>query len=381
MVAQDRFGQSQLRSFAERIAEIVAPVVDECAASAAHANAALAILAREPRSLERELRHGANVLRLDVTELERRFRSAPQAALDFEARGTASSRAAGPRGPSALAGPPPDDDEETKDEETKEERVVEDPAARAAAWKPDKKPALRHASRTGWGSLVSRDGLVKKRVWLELRDAPPRTLRYAPDTASPRRLSVSEPRARVIRCDAPCTLQLRLNLPNDDLVVGFERVAPEAKTESRGALAKLSELSTLKTDDAMSYIVGGAWYNKMANFLVCAVDCTGGQPFEGPERPFMQLNRPPGPAPARVPGKPLGGAGNARKSSIIRARDLGDSLRARAFSVAGPEVKAAYQSLLKVIIRPPRATYDERRLGVADFAIKTEATTHRTFER
>ena len=47
MVAQDRFGQAQLRSFAERIAEIVAPVVDECAASAAHANAALAILARE----------------------------------------------------------------------------------------------------------------------------------------------------------------------------------------------------------------------------------------------------------------------------------------------------------------------------------------------
>ncbi|KAK7230231.1 palmitoyl-(protein) hydrolase [Aureococcus anophagefferens] len=556
MVAQDRFGQSQLRSFAERIAEIVAPVVDECAASAAHANAALAILAREvercndrglghlvpleaasacvacggalgkrggtrdamavnchdcgdvlcalcapqlpgsgdgdeasgprrscgdcaharqtgrrvlrmqpptggdevkafalralfderasdeglldeagfvelckaacrhplvvePRSLERELRHGANVLRLDVTELERRFRSAPQAALDFEAARNCLVESCRPAWPErALAGPPPDDDEETKDEETKEERVVEDPAARAAAWKPDKKPALRHASRTGWGSLVSRDGLVKKRVWLELRDAPPRTLRYAPDTASPRRALVYLNRVRVIRCDAPCTLQLRLNLPNDDVgdpdlvdavVLRFETPSAtcswwsalsasrrEAKTESRGALAKLSELSTLKTDDAMSYIVGGAWYNKMANFLVCAVDCTGGQPFEGPERPFMQLNRPPGPAPARVPGKPLGGAGNARKSSIIRARDvdrrgggddfdadpvpeLGDSLPERAFSVAGPEVKAAYQSLLKVIIRPPRATYDERRLGVADFAIKTEATTHRTF--
>ena len=562
MVAQDRFGQAQLRSFAERIAEIVAPVVDECAASAAHANAALAILAREvercndrglghlvpleaasacvacggalgkrgggrdamavnchdcgdvlcalcapqlpgsgdgdeasgprrscgdcaharqtgrrvlrmqpptggdevkafalralfderasdeglldeagfvelckaacrhplvvePRSLERELRHGANVLRLDVTELERRFRSAPQAALDFEAARNCLVESCRPAWPErALAGPPPDDDEETPNsEETKEERVVEDPAARAAAWgsaswwKPDKKPALRHASRTGWGSLVSRDGLVKKRVWLELRDAPPRTLRYAPDTASPRRALVYLNRVRVIRCDAPCTLQLRLNLPNDDVgdpdlvdavVLRFETPSAtcswwsalsasrrEAKTESRGALAKLSELSTLKTDDAMSYIVGGAWYNKMANFLVCAVDCTGGQPFEGPERPFMQLNRPPGPAPARVPGKPLGGAGNARKSSIIRARDvdrrggddfdadpvpeLGDSLPERAFSVAGPEVKAAYQSLLKVIIRPPRATYDERRLGVADFAIKTEATTHRTF--
>ena len=64
---------------------------------------------------------------------------------------------------------------------------------------------------------MSRDGLVKKRVWLELRDAPPRTLRYAPDTASPRRALVYLNRVRVIRCDAPCTLQLRLNLPNDDV--------------------------------------------------------------------------------------------------------------------------------------------------------------------
>ena len=39
MVAQERFSQRQLRSFAERVAEIVTPVVDECAESAAHAKA------------------------------------------------------------------------------------------------------------------------------------------------------------------------------------------------------------------------------------------------------------------------------------------------------------------------------------------------------
>ena len=36
-------------------------------------------------------------------------------------------------------------------------------------------------------------------------------------------------------------------------------------------------------------------------------------------------------------------------------------------------MKAAFQSLIKVIIRPPRATFDERRLGVADFAVRSPA--------
>ncbi|KAH8053898.1 palmitoyl-(protein) hydrolase [Aureococcus anophagefferens] len=347
MVAQDRFGQAQLRSFAERIAEIVAPVVDECAASAAHANAALAILAREtgrrvlrmqpptggdevkafalralfderesdeglldeagfvelckaacrhplvvePRSLERELRHGANVLRLDVTELERRFRSAPQAALDFEAARNCLVESCRPAWPErALAGPPPDDDEETPNSEETKEARREDPAAKALVaswWKPDKKPALRHASRTGWGSLYPRRPREEARLARIARRAAA-TVRPTP--RRPRRALVYLNRVRVIRCDAPCTLQLRLNLPNDDVgdpdlvdavVLRFETPSAtcswwsalsasrrEAKTESRGALAKLSELSTLKTDDAMSYIVGGAWYNKMANFLV-----------------------------------------------------------------------------------------------------------------
>ena len=58
MVAEERFGREQLRGFAERVAEIVGPVVDECAASAAHANAALAILAREvERCNDRGLGH------------------------------------------------------------------------------------------------------------------------------------------------------------------------------------------------------------------------------------------------------------------------------------------------------------------------------------
>lgn len=50
--------------------------------------------------------------------------------------------------------------------------------------------------------------------------------------------------------------------------------------------------------------------------------------------------------------------------------ELGDSLPERGFALAGPEVKAAFQALVKVIIRPPRATFDERRLGARDFAIR-----------
>ncbi|KAH8052292.1 palmitoyl-(protein) hydrolase [Aureococcus anophagefferens] len=339
MVAQDRFGQSQLRSFAERIAEIVAPVVDECAASAAHANAALAILAREVERCN-----------------DRAWATSPP-------RPLAARRAAAALGKRAAPGTPWPSTATT--------------AATCSA------RSARRSSR-GPATATRRRALASRRLRRDAADGR-RVLRMQPPTGG------DEVKAFALRAlfDERASDEglldeagfLRLNLPNDDVgdpdlvdavVLRFETPSAtcswwsalsasrrEAKTESRGALAKLSELSTLKTDDAMSYIVGGAWYNKMANFL------------------------------------PLGGAGNARKSSIIRARDvdrrggddfdadpvpeLGDSLPERAFSVAGPEVKAAYQSLLKVIIRPPRATYDERRLGVADFAIKTEATTHRTF--
>ena len=47
--------------------------------------------------------------------------------------------------------------------------------------------------------------------------------------------------------------------------------------------------------------------------------------------------------------------------------------------MAGPDAKAAYQALLKVIIRPPRATYDEKRLGLSDFSVlRSGACTART---
>ena len=406
-----------------------------------------------PLSCPGELRHGQNVLRLDVTALEARFRAVPQRELDFEAARRCLVEACAPDWPPRSLEAKIDDDDDDDDDDDGDggdggetgDKAAPDgagdpassttastPTSRAAAWaagswwKPEKRPALRHASRTGWGSLVSRDGLAKKRVWLELRDAAPRTLRYAADTASARRALVYLARVRAIRCDASCTLQLRCcdaaaaaddegDPAFDAVVLRFETPSAtcawwralnqsrrDAKGESAGALARLEGGLGFRSDDGAASVLGGAWYNKMANFLVCAVDCTGSQQFEGPERPFLQLARPRAAVAEKTRGGAssgrLGGVGSSRKSSIIRARDVGDgdlasvlepdgdtfdaaatpefgdSLPERAFSVAGPEVKAAYQSLLKVIIRPPRATYDERRLGVADFAIKTEAT-------
>lgn len=176
--------------------------------------------------------------------------------------------------------------------------------------------------------------------------------------------------------------------------------------------------------------VSGVWMGSLSRIFVCGSECgnnsgtSGGAlcvptpigAFEGPERPFVTLSNIP-------EASPDASAASARAESLFRkssskrsaapkkqhkkeedesarlseyesedsdatsgdGEDMlfddddddgkrwlvsSDSLPERGFALAGPEVKAAFQSLVKVIIRPPRATFDERRLGAKDFAIR-----------
>ena len=160
-------------------------------------------------------------------------------------------------------------------------------------------------------------------------------LRAAADPNSASRLLARLDRVRQARRDAPLEITLRVS---DDQRRGVD-----------GVVLKF---------DAPSICV--AWWTALSRARLEALGERGWQSalYESvaTEKPFL-------------------GFGGDNSSTTARATD--DSLPEKALSMAGPDAKAAYQALLKVIIRPPRATYDEKRLGLADFSVLREWRVHR----
>jgi len=382
--------------------------------------------------------------------------------------------------------------------------------------------------RTGWGFLAGRDGKARRRVWLEIRDAAPRCVRYADSAAAPKRTLVYLTMARQIRREKPCVVEFRLrplsktarttHKNNKASPTSFEAIAlrfeTPALTSSWWSALTAARAAAVATEPALGEdrylemaaynyadaLAGGPstnWMRNLTRLVACGADCgDGGVPlvlcepqiagaFEGPERPFLALERPESANKANKGGKErdrlvgkyrgvvadrakhygraavspdapatLGGdddnppphlgsladdregddddddevddddedarkkrkngrgvdiavlsddddestTGNSEdgdrdegeddsdsgddynessssddeddETTRRRRPERNDSLPERGFGLAGADVKAGYQALVKVVIRPPRATFDERRLGARDFGIK-----------
>ncbi|KAJ8611661.1 hypothetical protein CTAYLR_007880 [Chrysophaeum taylorii] len=494
--------------------------VDLCKAASRHP------LVVDRRSLEREIRRlgpgaSSTKLPLDYFELQERFRETERDALDFDAArdllvatcvppwpARALERTDAPFDDDAPGEPSHDEepavdaisDDDDYDDDDDDNESLEDPRGARSPEQPRRRrdesswwwnpggslaaAATGVNARTGWGSLASVDGLARRRVWLELRDAAPRSLQYARDAAEATRVLAYLSTVRQIRRDAPCVLEFRLepSARSDGLLRGgypasssrtvasaakrpnngrgesiFLRFETPAATSSwwsalcaaRRAARNEGTRRNLERVDRVDYydrvgVSSVTWINALSRFFVCGIDCgvngvvcaPAVGPFEGPERPFVTLTAEAangsssgiqrsasaraererlvkkfrgvvadrrvsatanGGPPRRSASdnklaadasKPLllrrGGSEGAAPAKVLETFDsdesdsdddatrleLGDSLPERGFALAGPEVKAAFQALVKVIIRPPRATFDEKRLGARDFAIR-----------
>lgn len=465
--------------------------VDFCRSACRHP------LVVDRRSLERELRRleAGTGIPLDVEALGVKFRSLKRDSVDLDAAlELLVAACVPPWPPRALGDGGVVDADETADKQpaAKPPRAPARPMSRASGswwWRSSALGASGHATRTGWGSLAALDGSARRKVWLELRDGAPRSLRYASDAAGPKKVLVYLAATRQIRRDAPCVVEFRLRSSNggsasttsesaspsalrrramETIVLRFE--TPAATSSWWSALCAVRRAALNESRDVVDRLLGtldrgdydrvatGHWLGSVSRFLVCGTECGGGAstasaassglclptstgPFEGPERPFVTLNDrssqriqaasggrssssraereklvrkyrgvvadrgSPTPSSATSNGSSNGqpdraGADASRpgERALVRAAETqvvdslesddsdsdydededgaqaslehGDSLPERGFALAGPEVKAAFQALVKVIIRPPRATYDDRRLGARDFAIR-----------
>ena len=286
---------------------------DFCRAAARHP------LVADARALEREAAC-EDAFELDAAALDAAF-EARGGPLDVEGAAAALAAACAPAWPR----PPDDDDDNTKGES------AADALARYASMASQAlgglfSPKAKTATKTGWASIGGR------RKWLALDRSE---LRAAADPNEASRLLARLDRVRQARRDASLEITLRVS---DDQRRGADGVVLKFDTPSK-CVAWWTALSRARLEALGERGWQSALYESVAT-----------------EKPFL-------------------GFGGDNSSTTARATD--DSLPEKALSMAGPDAKAAYQALLKVIIRPPRATYDEKRLGLSDFSVLREWRVHR----
>uniref|UniRef100_A0A7S3NJT4 Serine aminopeptidase S33 domain-containing protein n=1 Tax=Aureoumbra lagunensis TaxID=44058 RepID=A0A7S3NJT4_9STRA len=404
----------------------------------------------DKRSLERESRlasliNGSKVPAIDFSELARRFKSKRKLALDLEeARQTLLDACVPAWSETALKSTINHHNSDTDEdkEQVQQEKTSWNPphllSSPLSAWLGLTNPNQASANaRTGWGSIASRQGISKRRVWLELRDSCPRVLRLAENAAVPARPFVYLTSCRQIRREQSCLIELRLvpgtemrsvclKFETPSLTSGWWKSLCSARAKAWLEPQELPEDYYLMGQGTFNWAVSDGphkWLHNMTRFFACGADtCTplvgtngvgmlraDGISYEGPERPFVALDserrtntkkqqrdklvrRYRGVVAERKSkedneSKQDARYANAQRESLMNdfesddsededemlvspRLEVSDSLPERGFGLAGSEVKAAYQALVKVIIRPPRATFDERRLGARDFGIR-----------
>lgn len=271
----------------------------------------------DARALEREAAFD-DAFALDEAALALVFEAQRNgAALGFEAAAAALAAACAPSWPPAPAA-------EAAPGESAADALARYAALASKALGGLFAPRERAVAKTGWATVR------RRRCWLALDGSE---LRAAADAAGSGKVLARLDAVRQVRKDGPLALTLR--------------ASDAARRGVDGA--------TLQFDTPATCV---AWWAALSRARLGALRARGWQSalYEAAptEKPFLAL---------------------ARGDPTARATD--DSWAERALSVAGPDAKAAYQALLKVIIRPPRATYDEKRLGLTDFSVLREWRVHR----